>query len=365
MILPLDFSAKLLAWFDKSGAILPWRGGNAYQVWLSEIMLQQTQIETVIPYYHAFLTAYPTVDDLANAPLEDVLKKWEGLGYYRRARHLHETARAIVAEHGGTFPADVAVLLRLKGIGRYTAGAIASIAYGTRAPVLDGNVVRVFARLLDLSDDVSQTTTQAALWRIAEAHLPQERVGDYNQALMQLGQLVCTPKAPKCNACPLAHMCKAHANGTQAQRPYKPAKAKTPHYDVVAGVVRDASGRYLIAQRKPDGLLGGLWEFAGGKVEAGEAHAQALQRELREELAIEVRVGELLTVVKHAFTHFKITLYAYECTYVGAIAPYDSPQALDCQAWAWVEEADLAQYAFGKADRAVIAELKHRKTRLL
>lgn len=365
MMLPFDFSAKLLTWFDKNGAILPWRGGNAYQVWLSEIMLQQTQIETVIPYYRAFLVAYPTVQDLANAPLDEVLKKWEGLGYYRRARHLHETARIITHEHGGVFPADVATLLTLKGVGRYTAGAIASIAYSTRAPVLDGNLIRVFTRLLDLPDDVSQAQTQSALWHIAEANLPQERVGDYNQALMQLGQLVCTPKAPKCHACPLVQTCKAHANNTQAQRPYKPPKAKTPHYDVVAGVVRDVSGRYLIAQRKPDGLLGGLWEFAGGKVEAGETHSDALKRELREELAIEVRVGELLTVVKHAFTHFKITLYAYECAYLGALAPHDSPQAIDCQAWAWAEEAELTHYAFGKADRAIIAELQRRKTQLL
>lgn len=365
MQFPDDFNLKLLAWFDENGQILPWRGADAYGVWLSEIMLQQTQVETVIPYYQRFRERYPTLSALAAAPQADVLKLWEGLGYYSRARNLHTAAQQVVAAFGGELPPTVPELMALKGIGRYTAGAIASIAYGVRAPVLDGNVVRVFARLLDLPDDVTQPRTQARLWQIAEANVPAERPGDYNQALMQLGQRICTPRSPQCARCPVQAMCRARAAGTQAHRPVKKQKAPVPHYDVVAGIVRDASGRLLIAQRHDDGLLGGLWEFAGGKVEPGETHKAALTRELAEELGIRVAVGDLFCMVKHAFTHFRITLHAYECVYLGGIPPHSQPQALDCQAWAWVEESDLARYSFGKADREVIAQLGQRHRRLL
>lgn len=360
------FSAFLLKWFDENARRLPWHSRDPYHIWVSEIMLQQTQVETVIPYYERFLKAYPTLANCANAPLADVLKLWEGLGYYRRARHLHETAQTVLREHGGVFPSDIKALLRLKGIGRYTAGAIASIAYDVRAAVLDGNVMRVLARYDDLADDISQARTQRQLWARAEALLPAERVGAYNQALMQLGQLVCTPRTPDCAACPLRTQCKAYANGTQAIRPVKAKRAPTPHYDVVAGVIRrPEDGRLLIAQRRDEGLLGGLWEFAGGKVEAGETHSHALQRELAEELGIRVAVGALCARVKHAFTHFKITLHAYHCTYLGALPPYDAPQALQVQAWQWVTEDELTRYSFGKADRAVIAMLKAEKTQLL
>lgn len=365
MSLSPDFTAKLLNWFDHSARILPWRNGDAYRVWLSETMLQQTQIDTVIPYYTRFLNAYPILEDLANAPLDDVLKLWEGLGYYSRARNLHHTARDVVTRFGGVFPSEVTELLTLKGIGRYTAGAIASMAYGKRAPILDGNVVRVFSRLFDLADDVTLPATQKKLWAMAEEHLPLVRVGDYNQALMQLGQLVCTTKSPACSACPVQAFCQAFAMGTVAQRPVKPTKTPTPHYDVVAGVVYNDDGQLLIAQRREDGLLGGLWEFAGGKQEPSETREEALQRELREELAIEVIVEEHLVSVKHAFTHFKITLHAYECRYVGAMPPYETPQAIECANWAWVSLDSLTQYAFGKADRAVIDVLRERPKRLL
>ncbi len=357
------FSAFLLKWFDENARRLPWHSRDPYHIWLAEVMLQQTQVETVIPYYERFLKAYPTLADCANAPLADVLKLWEGLGYYRRARHLHETAQTVLREHGGVFPTSVAALLRLKGIGRYTAGAIASIAYDVRAAVLDGNVMRVLARYDDLDADIRQAHVQRQLWARAEALLPSERVGAHNQALMQLGQLVCTPRTPNCAACPLRTQCKAHARGTQAVRPVKAKRAPTPHYDVVAGVIRRQDGRLLIAQRRNEGLLGGLWEFAGGKVEAGETHAQALQRELAEELGVRVAVGALCVRVKHAFTHFKITLHAYHCTYLGALPPYDAPQALQVQAWQWVDEEELARYSFGKADRAIISALLEEKSR--
>ncbi|TVR23974.1 MAG: A/G-specific adenine glycosylase [Anaerolineaceae bacterium] len=360
-------SSLLLAWFDETRADLPWRlpsGSDArpdpYRVWLSEVMLQQTQIETVIPYYQRFLAAFPDVVALADAPLHDILKAWEGLGYYSRARNLHKTARIVAGEMGGQFPRTVDGLMRLPGIGRYTAGAIASIAFDQPAPVLDGNVIRVFSRLLDLPDDVTQTATKNRLWDYAAQNVPQKRAGDYNQALMELGQKVCTVRTPDCGACPLRGSCLAYARGTQAERPVKARRAAIPHYDVAAGIVYRADGRFLIAQRPPEGLLGGMWEFPGGKREAGETLPQTLQRELREELALEVEVGELFVVVRHAFTHFKITMSAFICQHVGA-----EPQAIEAQDFAWVTLADLDAYSFGKADRDVIAALHERGDLLL
>ena len=332
------FAADLVAWYDRLGTELPWRGDpDPYHVWLSEIMLQQTQIETVKPYYARFLAAYPTVEALANAPLDDVLKRWEGLGYYSRARNLHRAAEQIAANG---FPETVEGLLALPGIGRYSAGAIASIAFGVRAPVLDGNVIRVFARLTDRADDVTQTATRADLWRIAADWLPDERVGDYNQALMDLGRLICKARAPLCAECPIRDHCRAYANSTQDERPVKQAKAAIPHYDVTAGIIWNGRGEVLIAQRPLDGLLGGLWEFPGGKQEAGDSLPDCLRRELREELAIEVEVGDLFTKVRHGFTHFRITLHAFTCRYVSG-----EPQTLGVRAFAWVTPDQLDRTA--------------------
>lgn len=362
-------ATALLAWYDRLSVALPWRGAGglsqddpryAYRVWLSEIMLQQTQIETVKPYYARFLEAYPTVEALAAAPLDDVLKLWEGLGYYSRARNLHRAAQTVANEHGGRFPKTVEELLTLPGVGRYTAGAIASIAYNVCTPVVDGNVVRVLSRLYTLADNVTLPTTQAKLWQLADSLLPPERAGDYNQALMDLGRLVCKSRAPLCKECPLQAHCAAFQAGTPEAYPVKAKKSATPHYDVTAGIIWNGQGQLLIAQRPADGLLGGLWEFPGGKQEAGETLPECLRRELQEELAIEVEIGELFAVVKHGFTHFRITLHAFTCQHTGG-----DPQAIGAAAFAWVTPDQLDRYAFGKADRAVIAQLKARSTMLL
>lgn len=356
-----DFQTDLLAWYDRHAADLPWRSTrDGYHIWLSEVMLQQTQVETVKPYYARFLAAFPTVHDLAAAPLADVLKLWEGLGYYSRARNLHQTAQTVARDYGGQFPHTADELQTLPGIGRYTAGAIASIAFGQRVPVLDGNVIRVFARLTDLNADVTQPSTKDRLWALAEAWLPPERAGDYNQALMELGRVICRPRNPICRECPVQQYCQAFANGTQNQRPVKAKKAPTPHYDVTAGMIWNERGQLLIAQRPPEGLLGGLWEFPGGKRENGETLPECLQRELREELAIEVEVGDLFTVVQHGFTHFRITLHAFTCRYLGG-----EPQRLGVHDFAWVLPDDLRRYSFGKADREVIKALEERGRMLL
>jgi A/G-specific adenine glycosylase len=350
----------LLAWYDQHADALPWRENHdPYRVWLSEIMLQQTQVETVKPYFARFLSTYPTIEALAAAPLSDVLKLWEGLGYYSRARNLHHAAQAVVRDFGGKFPRTVEGLQHLPGIGRYTAGAIASIAFGVSAPVLDGNVIRVFARLIDLPDDVTQPAIKERLWKLADEWLPDQRPGDYNQALMELGRTICKPRAPLCGECPIQSHCLAFARGTQAQRPVKKARAATPHYDVAAGIIWNKDGKLLIAQRPLDGLLGGLWEFPGGKLEPDETLPDCLKRELREEMAIEVEVGELFTLVQHAFTHFKITLHAFTCQYVSG-----EPQTIGVRDWAWVTPDQLETYSFGKADREVIRAMTDRKNML-
>lgn len=358
----MTFQSDLLAWYDQHAADLPWRENHdAYRVWLSEIMLQQTQVETVKPYFERFLVSFPTVHDLAAAPLDHVLKMWEGLGYYSRARNLHQAAQKVSQDYDGQFPHSVDGLLMLSGIGRYTAGAIASIAFGQAAPLLDGNVIRVFARLTDLEADVTQAAVKEDLWKLAEEWLDHTRPGDYNQSLMELGRVVCKPRAPLCDECPVQKHCKAFANGTQQERPVKKKKAATPHYDVAAGMIWNDAGQLLIAQRPLDGLLGGLWEFPGGKQEAGETLPECLRRELQEELAIDVEVGELFTTVQHAFTHFKITLHAFSCRYVVG----REPQSIGVRDWKWVRPEELNQYSFGKADREVIRALEERGRMLL
>ena len=349
----------LLTWWDANRADLPWRRtDDPYAIWIAEVMLQQTQIATVVPYYERWLARFPTVQTLAAAPLDDVLKAWEGLGYYSRARNLHASAQRIVAEHGGRLPNTLVELLKLPGVGRYTAGAVASIAYGVRAPVLDGNVIRVLSRVFDVADDVTQPATRERLWQLADDLVPAARPGDFNQALMELGQTICVPQAPRCLICPLAAICLARQRGTQLERPVRPPRKRTPHYDVVAAVIwRDGGptpgGQFLIAQRPHAGLLGGLWEFPGGKVEPGETLPDALRREIGEELAIEVTPGDFLVEVAHAYTHFRITLRAFHAAYLGG-----EPQHPGVADHAWVTLDEVERYAFAVTDRKIIAALR-------
>lgn len=353
-------AAALLAWWDAGHADLPWRrAGDAYGVWVAEIMLQQTQITTVIPYYERWMARFPTVEALAAAPLDDVLKMWEGLGYYSRARNLHAAAQVVARDHAGRVPDTVDVLLKLPGIGRYTAGAIASIAYDVAAPILDGNVIRVLSRLCDISDDVTQPATRKRLWGLAEEMVPHERPGDFNEALMELGQQICVPKNPRCLICPLNAFCLARQRGTQLERPVRPPSKRTPHFDVVAAVIRrggppSASGEFLITQRPHDGLLGGLWEFPGGKVEPGETLPDALRREIREELALEIDLGKSFVEIDHAYTHFRITLHAFHATWISGEIEH-----LGVNDHAWVTLVDVDRYAFAVTDRKIIQRLRH------
>ncbi len=346
------FSSRLLKWFDKHKRALPWRETrDPYRIWLSEILLQQTRVEAVIPYYEKFLARYPDVFALAHAPRDDVLKTWEGAGYYARARNLHRTAQIVANERGGKFPQTVEGLMQLPGIGRYTAGALASIAFEMRAPVVDGNVVRVLCRYFGIREDPKASATQTRLWDTAEKLLPKKRAGDYNQALMELGATICVPKNPRCLLCPLQKGCFARTDGLQHVLPIKRAKPELPHRVIAVGVI-SRRGKILIQQRLNEGLLGGLWEFPGGKVEAGESLAHCVARECREELGIDVRVGVKIISVDHAFSHFSITLHAFRCEYVSGRVKISSAQK-----YKWVAPRELEQYAFPAANKKIIAAL--------
>ena len=342
---------KLLAWYDREAADLPWRrNDDPWAIWLAEIMLQQTQVATVIPYYERFLQRFPDVPSLAAADLDEVLKLWEGLGYYSRARHLHRATRQLLRERAGRIPRTATALQQLPGIGRYTAGAIASIAFGEAAPVLDGNVMRVLARLTDLDEDTTRSATQRHLWTLAQEWLHPTRPGAWNQALMELGRRICRPRRPDCPRCPLQAQCLAFARGTQAARPRRRPRPARPHYDVVAALVRNDRGEYLIQRRPEEGLLGGLWTFPGGRVAADDSDLEAaLGRSLRETLALRAQPTRPLTPVQHGFTHFSMTLHAWECRLVSGPDVTPPPEL------AWALPQALRAYSFGGAERALIA----------
>lgn len=344
---------KLLAWYERHARNLPWRNvRDPYAVWVSEIMLQQTRVETVIPYFRRWMERFPTVADLAAASEQEVLAVWEGLGYYSRARNLHRAARIIMREYGGQLPRDLAALRRLPGVGRYTAAAIASMAFGMDVATLDGNLKRIFARLFNVEDAIDTPQGEARLWALAEEHLPRGRAGDYNQALMDLGATLCLPRAPRCLLCPVSEFCQARALGVQEARPVRQPKREVPHYTVTAAVIQ-RQGRVLLAQRRREGLLGGLWEFPGGKVEMGESLPEALRREIREELGVEIKVGDSFGVYRHAYTHFRITLHAFLCALNGG-----EPRPLEAEALAWVEVPALGKYPMGKVDRLIARRLQ-------
>jgi len=280
------------------------------------------------------------------------LKAWEGAGYYSRARNMHAAAR-MALQKWGRLPSAFDDWLTLPGVGPYIAAAVSSIAHGQEKAVLDGNVARVASRLLAEKGVVSKPSTRITLHAFVQAHLPSGHAGDYNQALMELGATVCLPKHPLCVTCPLKSDCKAFALQQQDAFPVKKRKSAVPHFDIACAVVRRKDGRILIAQRRPDGLLGGLWEFPGGKVEPGESLDEAASREVMEEAGVRARVGEKIATVKHAYSHFRITLHAFDAMFVSGKA-----RALGCQEVKWVQPKDLEQYAFPKANRVLLPLLQ-------
>jgi A/G-specific adenine glycosylase len=347
---------RLLPWFARNARALPWRTEprKPYAVWISEIMLQQTRVDTVIPYFQRFLKRFPNPATLAAAPRQDVLKAWEGLGYYSRARHLHEAAKILVRDHGGRLPASPARLAALPGFGAYTTAAVASFAFGHPLAVLDGNVIRVFARLLALPDDAGLAATRKKLQGLADDLLLHDQPAAVNEAWMELGALLCTPRAPRCPVCPLRAVCRARRLQTPEAYPRKKKKMKVPHKVVGAAVLLNRRNQILIAQRQPEGgLLAGLWEFPGGKIAPGETLPQCIARELREEMGLRIEVGSHLVTVHHAYSHFTIALHAHF-----ARIRAGRPRHLECAGHAWVRPDQFNDYPFSKADLEIIRALR-------
>jgi A/G-specific adenine glycosylase len=311
-------------------------------------MLQQTRVDTALPYYERWMARFPTIEALAAADQQEVLNAWEGLGYYTRARNLHKAAQLLVQEYHAQLPANIKALRKIPGIGPYTAGAIASLAFGLDEPVVDGNVRRVLARLFNLTEPADTPAGTRRLWELAAAHLPPGRAADYNQAFMELGALVCTPRNPDCEHCPVNIHCEAYRLGVQEELPKLKLKPPIPHYIVTAAVIH-RNGHLLLAQRPQDGLLGGLWEFPGGKLEPGEDLYTCLQREIREELDVDIQPGGSLGTYTHAYTHFRVTLHAFSCTLAGD----GEPRPVGVAALAWAPPTALPDYPMGKIDRQI------------
>jgi A/G-specific adenine glycosylase len=341
---------KLFAWYRRNQRLLPWRETNdPYHIWISEIMLQQTQVDTVIPYYHRFLKAFPTVSSLARAPLQNVLKIWENLGYYSRARNIHAAARLIVEKFDGRIPDNLEVIQTLPGVGQYTAGAILSIAYGQVLPAVDGNVRRILCRLFAIRKPVDDAQVQKQLQILAASLIPAKYPGDFNQALMDLGATICKAKNPDCSRCPIANLCQAQLHDLQNVLPITRKTPAIPHRQAVAAVIRNSKGMLLFVQRPTSGLLASLWKLPGGFIIAGEDMEKSLRRSVKEELGISIRPGKHLASVNHTYTHFRITLQAYECRLLKG-----TPKLIGCQNWRWASLTDLKKLPLSKIDRMLL-----------
>lgn len=348
-----SFSRNLLDWYDDHKRDLPWRDtGNPYLIWISEIMLQQTRVDQATPYFQRFIKHFPTVEKLAKAELHDVLVQWEGLGYYSRARNLHKGAIKIVTEYNGIVPDSYEEIIKIPGIGAYTASAVLSIAYNKPHAVVDGNVIRVLARHSGLQGDVRSTVVKNEIQVLADNLIDKNRPGDYNQALMELGSIQCKPRNPDCTECPIQTDCVALQKVMVDVIPYKSPVKKRPHHQIAVGMILDHRGNILIARRPENAMLGGLWEFPGGKQEKDETLQHTVTRELKEELDVEVEVGSFFMNIKHAYSHFTINLHAYFCT-----IKKGTPKPRTSDEIRWVKINELADYPFPKANRKLIESL--------
>lgn len=342
----------LINWYLENHRVLPWREtSDPYRIWVSEVMLQQTQVATVLPYYHEFLKRFPNLKQLAAADLQDVLKAWEGMGYYARARNLHKAAAVVRVQHEGCLPQSRHDIRKLPGVGDYIAAAVLSIAYDKPFAVVDGNVKRVLSRLFGIAAPVNHSASQKTYQRAADDLLDTGKPGTFNQAIMELGAMVCKPKNPNCLTCAVNPWCMAYQGGRTAEFPQKLKKPAVPEYRIAVGAVFK-NGRVLITRRKPEGLLGGLWEFPGGKLKERETAEAACIREIKEEVNLVVKIDHHLCPVKHAYTHFKIQLEVFCCTHISGRVNLNGP--VDHR---WIRLDQLKNFPLPKANHKFIPNL--------
>jgi A/G-specific adenine glycosylase len=333
---------KLLRWFEKNGRDLPWRKTrDPYAIWVSEIMLQQTQVATVIPYHQKFLKSFPTIHHLAKSDLSKVLKVWEGLGYYSRARNLHRASQIVLTRFHGKIPETLKDLLGLPGIGRSTAGSILSFAFHKDAPILDGNAKRVLSRLFTVSSNPVKSKTEGLLWQISESLVPKGFSNPFNQALMDLGSMLCTPKEPECDRCPLHRFCKGRASGKPERFPAKKVKRTIPHIESVSAVIKK-DGRVLLNQRPPKGLLGGLWEFPNWRIKGKKIQKQQLKNQMDREVGLSINVKESIGTFQQTYSHFKLTLSVFHCQHLNGKGKGK-----------WVPIRNLALYPMSRIHRRI------------
>lgn len=348
-----EFTENLLAWYKEHKREMPWRGEkDPYKIWISEIMLQQTRVDQAWPYFENFMKAFPTVFDLAKADQQQVLKAWEGLGYYSRARNLHSASKMIVEDYNGKLPETYDEIIKLKGIGSYTAAAITSIAFGLPNAVVDGNVIRVITRYFGIEDDVRKTGTVKEVQSLVNELISQKQPAEFNQGMMELGATVCSPHNPDCLNCPIQSGCIATKIAKTDIIPYKSKANKKPHKVIGVGIIEAEDGKLLIALRPEDAMLGGLWEFPGGKQEKGETIQQTVERELLEELGVEVHAFKEFMTLKHTYSHFSITMHAWFCTHISG-----TPKAKSSQEIRWVKRSELEEYPFPKANKVLTERL--------
>jgi A/G-specific adenine glycosylase len=343
----------LIEWYMANHRDLPWRKTkNPYHIWVSEVMLQQTQVNTVTPYYQNFLRRFPDINHLARANPQHVLKVWEGMGYYARARNLHSAAAIVLDRHRGTVPQSWQEFRKLPGVGDYIAAAVLSIAFDLPYPVVDGNVKRVLSRLFVMDAQVNASSSNKIFQLAAADILDRSRPGTFNQAMMELGAMVCKPQNPLCRVCPLQKQCRAFQSNRTSEFPQKLTKSPVPLYRIAVGVVFK-KGRMLITQRKDDGLLGGLWEFPGGKIRDEETPEAACIREIKEEVNLTVGIDAHLCQVKHAYTHFKILMDVFCCAYTSGRVRLKGP--VD---YRWITLDKLEAYPLPKANHKFLPQLK-------
>ena len=346
----INLSNKLLVWYDHDKQSMPWRDDkNIYHIWLSEIMLQQTQVKTVIPYYYNWLEKFPTIKDVAIADEQEVLKSWEGLGYYSRALNFLHACNTIVQSYNGIIPKDKNNFLKLKGVGKYIDAAVRSIGYNDIVPTIDGNVNRVISRLLCL--DKPPQKEYIKIYKFLMEVIDKKRPGDFNQALMDLGRNICKPKIPRCHKCPISYLCKAYLGNKVTNYPIRIKSKKIPHFNIAVGVIWK-DNNILIAKRKLGGLLGGLWEFPGGKLDSNESAEECVIREIYEEVGIRVELKSFISTIKHQYSHFSISLDSFHCIYKeGKAKPKTSSEVK------WILPTEIPNFPFPKANHKFIDKI--------